>query len=181
MLPPRLLLLLSATRKRMGWPMMNLFVGIGGWILSYTFFLHLLGPYADTCTQGDDSAYIASMILGPSTLALSAWLIWRGRRHAYLRWGAIPHVGTWLISIGLLSRYLSRCAIGGQFICAGGALGDDWIERSGEFWHRLYAPIHLLALGGFTLFLIIFWKMARLEDCPTSARTDGADKGGCIF
>ena len=136
-----------------------------GWLVSYTYVIHLVGPYADTCTQGDDSSYLASVILSALTVLLSTTLIALGPTRS--RWFLVPHVGTLVIAAIILPGYLGRVTIHGRFICAGSGYTGEYLTMPAAAWHRLYAPAHTLLLGGF---LCWAWFRQNAADLQANMR-----------
>lgn len=138
-------------------------ISLLGWLLSYTYSIHLVGAFEHTCTMGNDSPHAAALILGPSTLVLAAILIWVGRRlAAYLRWFVLPHALTVAISFWLLPRYFLECTLKGRFICAASSLGG-WEGEPSAWWHFAYAPIQFLAVAGFAWAMFKFWRKGSKE------------------
>lgn len=129
-----------------------------GVLLSYTYAVHLIGPYADTCNQGDDSAYLASIILGGGTLLVSSALIAGARRYSeVLRWFTLLHVVTIGFAVTLLPGYLWHVTWLGHHVCfAGGMNGFENLPAPG--WHRWYAPLHLGFMGVFAWNIGTLWR-----------------------
>ena len=134
--------------------------GVAAWLISYTYLFHIIGPYADTCTQGDDFSYQISLLLCPGTLLATAGGVWLSapfRRSA--RWLLVPHVPAAVVAVPILCVYLWKVTFLGAFICRANSLSDIvdtepcWDETCAVFWHRIYAPIILASI-------LIFWMSA---------------------
>lgn len=160
-----------------------------GWLLSFTYPIHLIGAYTHTCTMGNDGPHLTSLLLGPATLLLAMLLIWAGRQQArYLRWFIIPHVVTIGVAIWLLPRYLLLCTLSGRFICAASLFGDSWEGTPAALWHFFYAPGHLVVLAVFFWSAIQFWRWPNpgwgskwLLDLPARFRTRMFPQGRARF
>lgn len=144
-------------------------IGVIGWLFSYTYFFHLIGPYADTCNNGDGSPYSFSMIAGPATLLISGLLIWVGmKKGRQLLLLAIPHIFTYIAALFILPRYFFLVTFLGEHICAGNGIHSSFGLSPDDplrpLWHRSYAPIHLLSLAVFLIYIFRVRKRTNLGD-----------------
>ncbi len=141
--------------------------GISGWLLSYTyFFIALWNLDNASCIvnrfEGTDGIWAVSLIGGVSVLALSMLLIKIGRDHAlWMRWMALPHVLTILYGLLVVYSYFSYVTIEGVHICDLYHYGHISTIEKADFWHRLFAPIHLFAILALLFFIRWFWKQGN--------------------
>lgn len=128
-------------------------LAIFGWLVSYSYAIHLIGPYAHACSEGVTSPYVASLVWSAVTIGLAAALI--ATAPASSRFFLLPHFGTAAVGGWILARYFTRVTFEGRSICSAASYGNAWLNDSAVLWHRLYAPIHLILLGGF---LVWAWR-----------------------
>jgi len=129
-----------------------------GWLSSFSYAFHLVGPYQHPCTDGNALPYLVSMIAGPATLALAALLLAIGSLLGVaVRWPALLHVATLAAAIRVLPAYLVSTTVEGRFICASNAAGGP-ADLPAEAWQRGFVPVQNAAMVLFAIFLIWYWR-----------------------
>jgi hypothetical protein len=137
-----------------------------GWLSSFIYPLQLLGPYFHDCAGGNALPYVASMVLGPATLALSAMLLTAGAALGVrVHWPWPLHVGTLAVGIAILPGYLVDTTVGGGFICVGNQRGGP-VDHPTALWQRAYAPLQNAAMVGFGAFLLWYRRGGRVPELP---------------
>jgi len=129
-----------------------------GWLSSFSYPLHLVGPHLHPCTDGDALPYLVSMLAGPATLAMAAALLVVGAGLGVaVRWPALLHVGTLAIAVFLLPDYLVNTTYEGRFVCSSNAAGGP-LDFATAPWQRAYVPVHNAALVLFGGFCLWYWR-----------------------
>ena len=135
-----------------------------GFLLPVTFPVYLIAAHANTCNQGDDSAYAMALTFGPGTLLVSSLLIWVGRPwRAGLRWLFVPHLFVLIIPLALMLPYLVDVTVTGHYICYAGAIQGSASFETHPVWHRLYAPVLILSV---LAFFVSAWYFGRAPVRP---------------
>jgi hypothetical protein len=129
-----------------------------GWLSSFTYAFHLIGPYVHPCGDGDTLPYLVSMIAGPATLSLAAMTLTIGSGLGVtVRWPCLLHVFTLAVAGYLLPSYLVNTTIEGHFICVSNAAGGP-VDFPAAPWQRVFVPVQNAALVLFGIFLVWYWR-----------------------
>ena len=129
-----------------------------GWLSSYTYSLHLLGPHHHPCGEGDALPYLVSMIAGPATLSLAATMLTIGSGLGVtVRWPGLLHGFTIAVAGYLLPSYLVNTTLEGRFICVSNAAAGP-VDFPTAPWQRAFVPIHNAAAVLFAIFLVWYWR-----------------------
>jgi hypothetical protein len=131
-----------------------------GWLSSFSYGLHLVGPHRHPCTAGDAFPYLVGMVAGPLTLALAAAMLGIGAGLGVSsRWPALLHLGTLAVAAWLLPAYLVNTTLEGRFICASNAAGGP-LEYPTAAWQRGFVPVQNAAMVLFGSFCVWYWRRA---------------------
>ena len=129
-----------------------------GWLSSFTYAFHFVGPYQHPCTDGDTLPYLVSIVAGPVTLSLAALLLAIGSLLGVaVRWPALLHVATLAAAGAVLPAYLANTTVAGQFICVSNAAGGP-ADFPTATWQRGFVPVQNAAMVLFGIFLVWYWR-----------------------
>jgi hypothetical protein len=129
-----------------------------GWLSSFSYVFHLIGPHLHPCSEGNALPYLVSLFAGPTTLAMSALLLSVGAGFGVVvRWPCLLQLATAATAVMLLPGYLVDTTLEGHFICAANAAGGP-TDFPSTAWQRAWVPVHNAAIVLFGGFLIWYWR-----------------------
>jgi len=129
-----------------------------GWLSSFSYAFHLIGPHLHACSGGNALPYLVSLVAGPATLAMAALLLAMGAGFGVIvRWPCLLHLATAAAAVIVLPGYLVDTTLEGHFICASNAAGGP-SDFPSSAWQRAWVPVHNAAIVAFGAFLVWYWR-----------------------